>query len=361
MTAASVTVTLPDGARSRPPRARRSATSCGTRSAPGSPRPPCSPRSTASRSTCRARSIATPSSRSSRPRAPRRSSSIRHDAAHIVADVGAAAVPRHAGHDRPVDRGRLLLRLRPRPAVHPEDDSRRSRRPRTRSSQRTCRSCAARSRSTRRSRCSTGKGEKFKVEIIEDIVAKGAKTLTLYSHGDWVDFCLGPHGPSTGRVGVIKLLQLVGGVLARRSPQHDAAADLRHRVLRQEGSRRVAQAARGGARSAITASSARSSTCSHFHPLAPGAAFWTAEGHGDLHGAVDAHAPACAGERLRRDQDAAALQQGAVGDVAATGASTRRTCSSSLDSEAKAAADRGRAPLLAQADELPVAPPVSTG
>src|SRR6266850_574961 len=41
-------------------------------------------------------------------------------------------------------------------------------------------------------------GEKFKVEIVNDIFAKGAKTLTLYSHGDWVDFCLGPHAPSTG-------------------------------------------------------------------------------------------------------------------------------------------------------------------
>lgn len=49
-------------------------------------------------------------------------------------------------------------------------------------------------------------GEKFKLEIVEDIFAKGAQTLTLYSHGDWVDFCLGPHGPSTARVGVIKLL-----------------------------------------------------------------------------------------------------------------------------------------------------------
>ena len=54
------------------------------------------------------------------------------------------------------------------------------------------------------------KGEKFKVEIIEDIVAKGAKTLTLYRHGDWVDFCLGPHGPSTGKIGVIKLLSTGG-------------------------------------------------------------------------------------------------------------------------------------------------------
>ncbi|TMQ13760.1 MAG: TGS domain-containing protein, partial [Deltaproteobacteria bacterium] len=51
-----------------------------------------------------------------------------------------------------------------------------------------------------------GKGENFKLEIIDDIVAKGARVLTLYSHGDWVDFCEGPHGPSTGRVGVIKIL-----------------------------------------------------------------------------------------------------------------------------------------------------------
>ncbi|HEY4058655.1 MAG TPA: threonine--tRNA ligase, partial [Kofleriaceae bacterium] len=53
-------------------------------------------------------------------------------------------------------------------------------------------------------------GEKFKLEIIEDIFAKGAKTLSLYSHGEWVDFCLGPHSPSTAKVGVIKLLSVAG-------------------------------------------------------------------------------------------------------------------------------------------------------
>ncbi len=44
-----------------------------------------------------------------------------------------------------------------------------------------------------------GKGEKFKVEIVQDIVAKGAKTLTLYRHGDWVDFCLGPTARPPGK------------------------------------------------------------------------------------------------------------------------------------------------------------------
>jgi len=55
-----------------------------------------------------------------------------------------------------------------------------------------------------------GMGESYKVEIVKDIAAKGAKTLTLYRHGDWVDFCLGPHGPSTGRIGVVKLLSVAG-------------------------------------------------------------------------------------------------------------------------------------------------------
>ena len=55
-----------------------------------------------------------------------------------------------------------------------------------------------------------GLGEKYKVEIIGDIARKGAKTLTLYRHGGWVDFCLGPHGPSTGRIGVVKLMSVAG-------------------------------------------------------------------------------------------------------------------------------------------------------
>src|SRR6266403_1673282 len=64
-------------------------------------------------------------------------------------------------------------------------------------------------------------GEKFKLEIVEDIFNKGAKTLTLYSHGDWVDFCLGPHAPSTGRIGVIKLLSVAGAYWRgdHRNPQ----------------------------------------------------------------------------------------------------------------------------------------------
>ena len=121
------------------------------------------------------------------------------------------------------------------------------------------------------------KGEKFKVEIIEDLAAKGAKDLTLYQHGEWVDFCLGPHGPSTGRVGVIKLLSSSGAYWRgdHRNPmlqriygiaffdqkgldawlkQREEAEKRDHRKLGKE------------------------LDLFHFHHFAPGAAFWTAKG-----------------------------------------------------------------------------------
>jgi len=120
-------------------------------------------------------------------------------------------------------------------------------------------------------------GEKFKVEIINDIAAKGARTLTLYRHGDWVDFCLGPHAPSTGRVGVIKLLSSSGAYWRgdHRNPmlqriygtsffdqkaldawnkQREEAAKRDHRKLGKE------------------------LDLFHFHHFAPGSAFWTPKG-----------------------------------------------------------------------------------
>lgn len=122
-----------------------------------------------------------------------------------------------------------------------------------------------------------GKGETFKVEIVNDIVAKGAKTLTLYQHGDWVDFCLGPHGPSTGKVGVIKLLSSSGAYWRgdHRNPmlqriygtaffdkkQLDAWLKQREEAAKRDH-RRLGQQL----------------DLFHFHPFSPGAAFWTPRG-----------------------------------------------------------------------------------
>ena len=120
-------------------------------------------------------------------------------------------------------------------------------------------------------------GEKFKLEIIEDIFNKGAKTLTLYSHGDWVDFCLGPHGPSTGRVGVIKLLSVAGAYWRgdRRNAQLQRIygtaffnqKELDNWVKQQEEARKRDHRKLGKELDLFA-----------FHPAAPGAVFWTANG-----------------------------------------------------------------------------------
>ncbi|MFL5353193.1 threonine--tRNA ligase [Archangium sp.] len=122
-----------------------------------------------------------------------------------------------------------------------------------------------------------GKGEKFKVEIVKDIAAKGAKTLTLYTHGDWVDFCLGPHAPTTGKIGVIKLLSTSGAYWRgdHRNPMlqriygtafFDKKA-LQEYVTRMEESRKRDHRKLG-----------KELDLFHFHPYSPGAAFWTPKG-----------------------------------------------------------------------------------
>jgi threonyl-tRNA synthetase len=58
-------------------------------------------------------------------------------------------------------------------------------------------------------------GQDFKREIIEELgeeegeVAAG-DAVTLYRNGAWADLCLGPHVPSTGRIGAFRLTSLAG-------------------------------------------------------------------------------------------------------------------------------------------------------
>ncbi len=53
-------------------------------------------------------------------------------------------------------------------------------------------------------------GEKYKVEIIEDIIPDG-EVVSIYRQGDWFDVCRGPHLPSTGKLGKgFKLMKLAG-------------------------------------------------------------------------------------------------------------------------------------------------------
>ncbi len=51
-------------------------------------------------------------------------------------------------------------------------------------------------------------GEEYKAQIIESIPAN--EELSLYSQGDFIDLCRGPHVPSTGKIKAIKLMKVAG-------------------------------------------------------------------------------------------------------------------------------------------------------
>ena len=55
-------------------------------------------------------------------------------------------------------------------------------------------------------------GSKYKIDNAERALAAGSTVLSWYATGtpgeDWEDLCRGPHVPSTGRVGVVKIMSL---------------------------------------------------------------------------------------------------------------------------------------------------------
>lgn len=52
------------------------------------------------------------------------------------------------------------------------------------------------------------RGEPYKVELIKDLPSD--IQVSIYKQGEFADLCLGPHLPSTGKIGVFKLLSVAG-------------------------------------------------------------------------------------------------------------------------------------------------------
>ena len=60
-----------------------------------------------------------------------------------------------------------------------------------------------------------GEGQSYKVELIEDLVRNAPPeapltTVSLYTNGDFVDLCRGPHAPTTKRIKAFKLHSVAG-------------------------------------------------------------------------------------------------------------------------------------------------------
>jgi threonyl-tRNA synthetase len=53
-------------------------------------------------------------------------------------------------------------------------------------------------------------GERFKVELIQDLAAKGETVVGIYHQGNWFDLCRGPHVQSTGQIKAFKLMKVAG-------------------------------------------------------------------------------------------------------------------------------------------------------
>jgi threonyl-tRNA synthetase len=118
-------------------------------------------------------------------------------------------------------------------------------------------------------------GEKYKVEIIKSI--PGDETLSVYRQGDWFDLCRGPHVPSTGRLGAFRLTSVAGAywrgdvknaMLQRIYGTAWADKEQLEKYLRQVEEAKARDHRRLG----------KELDLFHFHPFAPGAAFWTPKG-----------------------------------------------------------------------------------
>jgi threonyl-tRNA synthetase len=118
-------------------------------------------------------------------------------------------------------------------------------------------------------------GEKYKVEIIQAI--PGDETLSVYRQGEWFDLCRGPHVPSTGKLGAFKLTSVAGAYWR---------GDSRNQMLQRiygtawadqkeldEYLKRTEEAKARDHRKL-----GKELDLFHFHPFAPGAAFWTPKG-----------------------------------------------------------------------------------
>jgi len=120
-------------------------------------------------------------------------------------------------------------------------------------------------------------GEKFKVEIIKDLMSKGEFEVSVYHQGPWFDLCRGPHLQATGSIKAIKLLSVAGAYWRgdEKNPmlQRVYATAFRDKKELEQYLDLIEEAKKRDHRKL-----GKELGLFHFHPWAPGAPFFTGRG-----------------------------------------------------------------------------------
>ena len=178
----------------------------------------------------------------------------------------------------------------------------------------------------------------YKVEIVEGLdddavegEVGGGDSVTLYRNGDWADLCLGPHVPSTGRLGAFRLTN-VAGAYWRGDEQRPMLTRIYGTAWATDaGPRRVPGPAGGGgeARPPQARAAARPVLLAR---RARAGAVDLAPARRDLpQGARGLRPRSPPGARLRPGRHAAHRAVGAVGDLRAPGEVRRQHVSADAD------------------------------
>ncbi len=175
----------------------------------------------------------------------------------------------------------------------------------------------------------TKRGEPLKVQLIEEKTA-GQPEVSVYTIKDkdtFVDFCVGPHVPSTGRLKAFKLTATSNAYWkgdAKNAPMQRvygtaffSQKELDEHLTRLEEAKKRDHRRVGKDLGLFT-----------FHPWAPGAAFWTGKGATLYNTLADYMRGEAVPGGLPGSEDADRVQQGRCGSCRATGRTTAKTCSS---------------------------------
>ena len=133
---------------------------------------------------------------------------VRHSAAHVLATAVLELFPEtKLGHGPATDSGFFYDFYREKPFTPTTWPRSRRRWPKW--SRATRNLCANTSRASRRWPNSSRDGDFMKTHFVTKFTEPGSK-VSFYRNGKFVDFCRGPHVPSTGRVKAVKVTSLAG-------------------------------------------------------------------------------------------------------------------------------------------------------